>query len=198
MEELKSLERLINSISKLPSIGKKTAERIAYAMLEMNDDDLNEFSDSIAKLKSHVHHCKICGNYTEKDICDICSDNERDSTTLMVVSYPKDIIAVEKSESFNGKYYVLGGVISPSKGKNIEDLNINELIERIKNDNVKEVILATNPNIDGETTALYLAHKLIDLNVEVTRLAYGLPIGGILDYADSLTLSKALEGRRKI
>ncbi|MEA5061442.1 Recombination protein RecR [bioreactor metagenome] len=198
MENLKALERLINSLAKLPSVGQKSAERMAYAMLEMKDEDLQEFSDAIKNLKSSIHRCQICGNYTEEEICPICKDNERDKSAIIVVSYPKDVIAIEKAESFNGTYHVLGGVISPSKGKTIEDLNIPNLIARLKDGKVKEVILAMNPNVDGETTALYLARKLEDYNVSITRLAYGLQIGGALDYTDALTLSKALEGRRKI
>ena len=198
MENLKALEHLINSLAKLPSVGQKSAERMAYAMLEMKDEDLQEFSDAIKNPKSSIHRCQICGNYTEEEICPICKDNERDKSTIIVVSYPKDVIAIEKAESFNGTYHVLGGVISPSKGKTIEDLNIPNLIARLKDGKVKEVILAMNPNVDGETTALYLARKLEDYNVSITRLAYGLQIGGALDYTDALTLSKALEGRRKI
>ena len=198
MENLKALERLINSLAKLPSVGQKSAERMAYAMLEMKDEDLQEFSDAIKNLKSSIHRCQICGNYTEEEMCAICKDNDRDKSTIIVVSYPKDVIAIEKAESFKGTYHVLGGVISPSKGKTIEDLNIPNLIARLKDGKVKEVILAMNPNVDGETTALYLARKLEDYNVSITRLAYGLQIGGALDYTDALTLSKALEGRRKI
>lgn len=198
MENLKALERIVASLAKLPSVGQKSAERMAYAMLEMNALDLEEFSDAIKELKIKIHRCPICGNYTEDEICSICKDDSRDNRILIVVSYPKDVIAIEKSESFNGKYHVLGGVISPSKGKSIEDLNIASLFERLKDGWIEEVILATNPNVDGETTALYLARKLEEYKITVTRLAYGLPIGGALDYADSLTLSKALEGRRKI
>lgn len=198
MENLKALERLIDSLAKLPSVGKKSAERMAYAMLEMDEADLEEFSAAIVNLKMQIHHCPICGNYCENEVCEICADSNREDSTLMVVSYPKDIIAIEKSESFRGKYHVLGGVISPSKGKSIEELNFSSLVERIKIGSIKEIILATNPNIDGETTALYLAKKLEEFPIEITRLAYGLPIGGVLDYADALTLSKAFEGRRKI
>ncbi|MFA5503249.1 MAG: recombination mediator RecR [Bacilli bacterium] len=198
MENLKSLTRLIDSLTKLPSVGKKSAERMAYAMLEMDEEDLKEFSNAVKDLKAKITRCPICGNYTESDLCSICKDDTRDESLIMVVSYPKDIIAIEKSESFHGKYHVLGGIISPSKGKTIEELNIASLIKRIESGNVKEIILATNPNVDGETTALYLARKLEPYGLNVTRLAYGLPIGGVLDYADALTLSKALEGRRKI
>ena len=198
MEKLKSLERLQESLAKLPSVGKKSAERMAYAMLEMDEDDLNEFSDAVKALKSSIHTCPVCGNLTENDICDVCSDETRDHSTVLVVSYPKDIIAFEKADGYKGLYHVLGGTISISKGKGIEDLQIPSLIARIEQGKIKEVIIATNPTVDGETTALYLAKILEKYDVNVTRIAYGLPMGGNLDYTDALTLAKALEGRRKI
>ena len=198
MSELKSLIRLQESLSKLPSVGKKSAERMAFAMLEMNDDDLLEFSEAIRDLKNKIHHCPICGNITEDEICDICSDESRDQTTLMVVSSPKDVISFEAAEGYKGKYHVLGGTISLSKGKGVDDLNIPLLLERVDKENIKEIIIATNPTVDGETTALYLAKLLQSKDVNVTRLAYGLPMGGNLEYADALTLAKAIEGRRKI
>lgn len=198
MKTLKSLERLQESLAKLPSVGKRSAERMAFAMLEMDDEDLIEFSEAIRDLKNKIHICKICGNITEDDICEVCSDDSRDKTTLMVVSSPKDIIAFENAEEYHGLYHVLGGTISLSKGKGIEDLNIDSLLNRVDDGEIKEIIIATNPTVDGETTALYLAKLLKDKPVNVTRLAYGLPMGGHLDYADSLTLAKAIEGRRKI
>lgn len=198
MSELKSLIRLQESLSKLPSVGKKSAERMAFAMLEMDDDDLLEFSEAIRDLKNKIHHCPICGNITEDEICDICSDESRDQTTLMVVSSPKDVISFEAAEGYKGKYHVLGGTISLSKGKGVDDLNIPSLLERVDKENIKEIIIATNPTVDGETTALYLAKLLQSKDVNVTRLAYGLPMGGNLEYADALTLAKAIEGRRKI
>lgn len=198
MKELKSLTRLEECFSSLPSVGKKSAERMAFAMLDMSDEALVEFSDAIKDLKESIHICPVCGNLTEDDICDICSDESRDKSLLMVVSYPKDLIAFEKTESFHGLYHVLGGTISVSRGKSIEDLAIPQLLSRIESGTIKEVIVATNPTMDGETTALYLAKILEPKGVNVTRLAYGLPMGGNLDYTDSLTLSKAFEGRRKI
>ena len=198
MEKLKALERLEESLNKLPSVGKKSAERLAFAMLEMENDDLNEFSDAVKELKKSIHVCPICGNFTENEICSVCSDDSRDKTIIMVVSSPKDIIALEKAEGYHGLYHVLGGTISLSKGKGIEDLKIKELLERLEGGIVKEVILATNPTVDGETTALYLAKLIEPLNISITRIAYGLPMGGNLDYADSLTISRAIEGRRKI
>ncbi len=198
MEKLKALIRLQESLSKLPSVGKKSAERMAFAMLEMDDEDLNEFSDAIKELKVKIHLCPICGHITEDDVCDICADKDRDQSTLMVVSSPKDVIAFENAEGYHGLYHVLGGTISISKGKGIDDLNIDSLLKRVDSGNIKEIIIATNPTVDGETTALYLAKLLDGKNVNVTRLAYGLPMGGNLDYADALTLTKAIEGRRKI
>ena len=196
--DLKALVRLQESLAKLPSIGKKSAERMAFAMLEMEDEDLNEFADAIKELKTKIHLCPICGNITDEEYCSICTDKERDKSLLMVVSSPKDIIAFENAEGFNGVYHVLGGTISLSKGKGIEDLNISSLLKRVDEGEIKEIIIATNPTVDGETTALYLAKLLESKNVNVTRLAYGLPMGGNLDYADALTLAKAIEGRRKI
>lgn len=198
MEKLKSLVRLEESLAKLPSVGKKSAERMAYAMLEMEDDDLLEFSNAIKNLKNRIHTCPICGCLTEDDVCEICSNDLRDKTTLMVVSYSKDLLAFENAEGYNGLYHVLGGVISLSKNIGIENLRITELLDRVKDGQIKEVIIATNPTIEGETTAMYLSKLLNPFVEQVTRLAYGLQMGGNLDYTDSLTLSKAIEGRRKL
>ena len=198
MEKLKALIRLEESLAKLPSVGRRSAERIAYAMLNMEDDDLAEFSDAIKDLKKSVHICPICGFLTEEENCAICRDDSREKDVLMVVSYPKDVIAFENAESYRGLYHVLNGVISLSKGGTIEDLNINSLLDRVNNNHFKEVIIATNPTIEGETTALYIAKLIKDKVNNVTRLAYGLQMGGNLEYTDSLTLSKAVEGRRKL
>lgn len=195
--ELKSFDRLVESLSKLPSVGRKSAERMVYAMLNMDEEDLKEFSESVLGL-SRIHRCSICGTYTEEDICDVCKDDNRDKTTLMVVSYPKDMLAFEKSEGYDGLYHILNGAISTSKGVGIEDLNIESLFQRLDKGDIKEVILATNPNVDGETTALYLSKKLEKYDINITRLAYGLQIGSALDYTDSLTLNKALQGRHKM
>ena len=161
MEELKALVKLQESLAKLPSIGKKSAERMAFAMLEMDDEDLQEFSNAIIELKQKIHVCPICGNLTEDDICSVCKDESRNKSTIIVVSSPKDIIAFEKTGEYNGLYHVLGGTISFNKGKDIEDLNIPSLLERVEKNHIEEVIIATNPTVDGETTALYLA-KLLD------------------------------------
>lgn len=197
MEKLEPLTRLEDSLAKLPSVGRKSAERMAFAMLEMSDDDLNEFATAIKELKSNIHICPRCGMLTNEEYCEICLDDSRDNTTLMVVSYPKDVISIEKSRGFNGLYHVLNGEICLSKGKDASNLNIDSLIERISSNNIKEVIMATNPTIDGETTALYITKLLEPYNINVTRLAYGLQMGGNIDYTDQLTLLKALEGRRK-
>ena len=198
MEKLKALERLEESLNKLPSIGKKSAERLAFAMLEMEEDDLKEFAEAVATLKESIHECPICGNLTEDGVCSVCADEGRDKTTIMVVSSPKDILALEKAEDYKGLYHVLGGTISLSKGKGIDTLNIPSLMKRLESGEIKEVILATNPTVDGETTALYIAKLIEPMNIAVSRIAYGLPMGGNLDYTDSLTISKAIQGRRKI
>ncbi len=198
MKELKSVTKLVDSFAKLPGVGHKSAEKMAYSILEMDEEDVEIFSDALKELKANVHHCPICGAYTEGDICEICSNENRDKTKIIVVSYPRDIEPFEKLGNYNGLYHVLGGVISAVNGVGINDLKIDSLEKRIKDNNVKEVIIATNPTTEGETTALYLAKILENKDVNLTRLAYGLPMGGHLEYADSLTLSKALEGRKKI
>ena len=198
MERLKSLDNLIESLYKLPGVGKKSAERMAYSLLDFSDEDLQSIADSISSLKSKIHFCPICGMITDIDGCYICDDKNRDESTLMVVSYPKDVMSIENSDSYHGQYHVLNGELSLSKGMNVEKLNIESLLKRLDEGHFLEVILATNPTVDGETTSMYLAKLLEKYNVKVTRLAYGLQIGGNLDYVDPLTLSKALEGRHKI
>jgi len=198
MEKLKSLIRLEEALARLPSVGKKSAERMAYAMLDFSDEDLKEISEAISDLKINIKRCSICGMIAEDDECEICKDENRDESVLMIVSYPKDIFTIEKSGVFNGKYHVLNGEICLSKGRGLDSLNLIPLYKRLEEGKIKEVILATNPTIDGETTALYLAKNLESYGVNITRLAYGLQMGGNLDYVDPLTLNKALEGRRKI
>ena len=198
MEKLKALTRLEESLVKLPSVGRRSAERMAYALLSMDEEDLNEFSDALKNLKQSIHVCPICGFLTDGDKCALCGDNEREKDVLMVVSYPKDVIAFENAETYHGLYHVLNGVLSLGKGGAVENLNIDSLLERVNKNSFNEVIIATNPTIEGEATALYVA-KLLEAKVgKVTRLAYGLQMGGNLEYTDSLTLSKAIEGRRKL
>ena len=198
MDKLKPLSRLEDSLAKLPSVGRKSAERMAFAMLEMNDEDLNEFVEAIKNLKEEIHYCPECGMLTSEDKCEICSNDQRDKSLLMVVSYPKDVISLEKSNGYNGLYHVLNGELCLAKGRDVSTLNIASLIERVSKGDIKEVIMATNPTVDGETTALYITKLLEPYNVNITRLAYGLQMGGNIDYTDQLTLLKALEGRRKL
>ena len=198
MQNLKSLEVLSEQLAKLPGVGKKSAERMAYSMLSFTSEDLSDIADAIKSLKDKIHFCPICGMISDIDGCYICDDSTRDQSLLMVVSYPKDVMSLEKSGAFNGQYHVLNGELCLSKGINPQDLNIDALLDRLDKGEIKEVILATNPTVDGETTSMYLAKLLEKYNVNVTRLAYGLQMGGNLDYVDPLTLSKALEGRRKI
>lgn len=171
---------------------------MAYSVLELSEEDVNDFSDALKEVKSKIHHCPICGTYTEDEICEICSDESRDKTKIVVVSYPKDVVAFEKLGTYNGVYHVLGGVLSAINGIGVNDLKIKELQKRIHEQHVQEIIIATNPTIEGETTALFLAKILENEEISITRLAYGLPMGGHLEYADTLTLSKAFEGRKKI
>ena len=198
MKEFKSINKLTDSFHRLPGIGHKTAEKMAYQCLELPEDAVKQFSDALLEVKSRIHHCPNCGAYTENDVCDICANDMRDQSKILVVSYAKDVIAFEKIGVFDGLYHVLGGVLSSVNGITIDDLNIASLEKRIKDGDVKEVIVATNPTTEGETTALYLAKVLEPLGIRVTRIAYGLPLGGHIEYTDALTLSKALEGRNKI
>ena len=198
MKEFSSIAKLIDSFQRLPGIGHKTAEKMAYQVLEMKDENVEYFADALREVKSKIHHCPICGSYTEDDVCEVCANELRDKTKVMVVSYPKDVIAFEKIGAFDGVYHVLGGALSSVNGITISDLNISSLFDRIEKQKVTEVIVATPPNTEGETTALYLARILANTGVSVTRIAYGLPLGGHLEYADALTLTKALEGRNKI
>lgn len=198
MKYPQTFENLINGLKKLPGVGSKSAERMAYQILNMDDEDISKLATSLLDSKEKLTRCKKCGCMSECDECEICKDSARDTKTLCVVQSTKDVYALEKVKNYNGVYHVLNGVISPSLGVTPNDLNLNILVDRIINDEIKEVILATNPNIEGETTALYIAKLLENKNVEVTRLAYGLPVGASLDYADEYTLIKSLQGRRKL
>ena len=178
-------------------MGKKSAERMAYALLDKSDEDIQEFADALLALKQEVKKCPKCGLLIDSDTCPICDDPTRDNKKILVVSYYKDALAIENSEGYNGLYHVLNGEISLNKGVTVDNLNISSLLDRVNN-GVEEIIIATNPTIDGETTALYISKLLNGSKVDITRLAYGLPMGGNLDYTDQLTLQKALEGRHKI
>lgn len=192
------VQALINEFSKLPTIGPKTAARLVFHLLNRPRNEAHALSDAILAVKDRVRFCSICGSLTENDPCDLCTDERRDGAVLCVVAEAKDIYAIERTSAFKGRYHVLGGLISPMDGIGPAQLRVKELIERIGTEKPREIILATNPNAEGEATALYLSRLITPLGVDVTRLAYGLPIGGDLDYADELTLTKALEGRRAL
>lgn len=198
MKELPTLEKLRDAFSRLPGIGVKSAERMAYSVLSWDDERRNSLIDALSSISNNIHKCPICGLYTENPSeCDYCLDENRDHSSLCVVSENKDALAIERMHTFSGVYHVLGGYINASKGVGIDSLRIDELVKRVEEGKIKEVILATDPTLEGETTALFIA-KLLEGKAEVTRLGYGLPMGASLDYADSLTLSKAFEGRKKI
>lgn len=190
-------EILIDNFRKLPGVGQKTAERYAFEFLKWNQDEIDDFINTCLEAKKNIKRCTVCGNLAEGDLCEICKDTERDSSIICVVEQVQDLIAMEKTEEYKGMYHVLNGVISPSKGILPENINIDSLLERC-NDTIKEVILATNPTVEGETTALYLSKLLEKKNIKITRIAHGIPMGGHLDYADELTLIKALENRKQI
>lgn len=191
------LDRLIGELSRLPGIGPKTAQRLAFYILKISKDRVESLADAILQAKELITYCSICGNFTDVDPCSICQTPYRDKNTIMVVEDPKDIVAMEKTRDYKGLYHVLHGAISPLEGVGPDDIKIKELLARITPE-IKEVILATNPNVEGEATAMYLAKLLKPLDVKVTRIAYGIPMGGDLEYADEVTLTKALEGRQKI
>jgi len=197
MRPLKSLQSLIESFEKLPGVGSKSAERMAHAVLELPLADVEQFQSSLIAVKNTIHPCQECGILTESQRCEIC-DSSRPYHTLIVVSYAKDVFAFERLENPDYRYHVLGGVLSASKGLGVQDLTIKALQNRLKNHPFQEIILATNPTLEGETTAQYLATVLAQPNLSITRLGYGMPMGGHVDYADALTLSKALTGRTKV
>lgn len=192
----KSLTQLIEEFKKLPGVGNKTAERYALFILDLDKDSVNSLSNQLKTTKQSIKHCHNCGNYTESTLCDICQDPNRNQELLCVVSSPKDIIAIEKTGQYLGHYHVLGGLISPINGVMPEDLSINELIKRAQSQDVKEVVLALNPTIEGETTSYYIAKKLQGL-VDVSVLAQGLPMGGHLEYVDEMTLTRSFKNRKK-
>lgn len=192
------LEKLIEQFEKLPGVGHKSAQRLAFYVLAMNKEEAEEFAKAIIDAKTVIKTCSVCQNLTEGDKCPICSDPTRDRSTICVVTDPKDLIALERTREYNGLYHVLHGVISPLSGIGPDDIKIRELLERAASDEVKEIILATNPDTEGETTAMYIARLLRPFGLKVTRLAYGMPVGGHLEFSDQKTLSMALEGRRLV
>jgi len=192
------IARLIEGFTKLPGIGPKTAQRLAFYVLNMDDEDVYHLANALVSSKKELHYCSVCQNITDQDPCSICRDKSRDPSVICVVQDPKDVIAMEKTKEYHGLYHVLNGVISPMDGIGPEDIKIKELLVRLEDEQIEEIILATNPNIEGEATAAYLARLVKPFKIKVTRIAHGLPVGGDLDYADEVTLSKALEGRREV
>lgn len=194
----KPIENLIRQLSKLPGIGQKTAQRLAFHIINMEDEDAKALSSSILEAKEKIQFCSICQNIADSNPCEICSSSDRSSEVICVVESPREVIAMEKSKEFNGKYHVLHGTISPSNSITPDMLKIRELVERLASDDIKEVILATNPTIDGEATAMYIARLLKPFGIKITRIARGLPMGADIEYADEVTITKALENRVEI
>lgn len=197
-EFLEPLELIIEQFRKLPGVGRKSASRMAFGIVDMNPEQIDRFLNTIKEAKSSIKTCKICGNLTTSEVCHLCSDPKRDNSVICVVEDVKALMAMEKVRSYQGVFHVLYGTISPIDGRGPDDIRIAELIERINNGNVKEIILATNPTIDGETTAIYISKLLKPLGISTTRLASGIPVGGDLDYADEMTLLNAIDGRKEI
>lgn len=194
----KPLSKLIGELSKLPGIGGKSAQRLAFHILSLSDKEAIGLADAITDAKRTMKYCSICGNLTDVDPCGICSDPSRDQSVICVVESPKDVSAMERIREFDGLYHVLHGAISPMDGIGPEDINLKALIVRLQQNDVREIILATNPNIEGEATAMYIARLVKPSGIMVTRIAHGVPVGGDLEYADEVTLSKAMEGRREL
>ena len=194
----KPLNKLINELSKLPGIGGKTAQRLAFHILSMDDKDAFALADAVRNAKTAMTYCSVCGNFTDQDPCAICSDDTRDKSTICVVENPRDVAAMEKIREYRGYYHVLHGAISPMDGIGPDDINLKSLIPRLHDEAVKELIIATNPNIEGEATAMYIARLIKPSGIKVSRIAHGIPVGGDLEYADEVTLLKAMEGRGKL
>jgi len=192
------VQDLIDELGRLPGVGPKSAQRIAFHLLKVEPADAERLARAIHEVKAKVHFCRVCFNVAEGDLCRICRDTRRDPTLVCVVEEPRDLVAIERTQEFRGRYHVLGGAISPIEGVGPDDLRIRELLGRVEPDAIREVILATNPNVEGEATAMYLARLLTPLGIRVTRIASGLPVGGDLEYADEVTLGRAFAGRREM
>ncbi|MFF3038757.1 recombination mediator RecR [Arthrobacter citreus] len=193
-----AVQELIDELGRLPGVGPKSAQRIAFHILESNAEDMSRLAAAIVTVKEKVKFCQVCGNVTEQETCNICRDPRRDPTMICVVEESKDVIAVERTRSFRGRYHVLGGAINPIAGIGPDQLRIRELLSRLSDEQISEIIIATDPNLEGEATATYLVRMLKTLGITVTRLASGLPVGGDLEYADEITLGRAFEGRRSL
>ena len=192
-----SLENLIDKFASLPGIGRKSAQRLAFYLLSLPDDEARSFADAVTAAKASVKCCKICQNFTEEEVCPICTSDRRDRSTVCVVSEPRDVLSIERSHEYNGVYHVLHGVLSPISHVGPDDIKINELVKRVASDDseISEIIMATNPDTEGEATAMYISRLLKPFDVKVTRLAYGIPVGSNLEFADDATLLRAIEGR---
>lgn len=192
------LNELVSQFARLPGIGKKTAQRLAFDILQQPEENAKRFAEALINARQKIHFCKCCQALTDREICLICDDSHRDKSVICVVEDPKDVLAFERTREFNGVYHVLHGVISPLDGIGPDQLKIKELMTRLSNDDVKEIIMATNPTVEGEATASYISRLVKPMGIKVTRLAYGIPVGGDLEYADEYTLARALEGRNEI
>ena len=193
-----ALQNLADQFARLPGVGSKTAQRLAFHVLSLPDGEAEEFANAILEAKQQVHTCPVCQNLTDRELCPICDDDTRDHSVVCVVADPKDVIAMERSREYRGVYHVLHGVISPLNHVTQDDIRIRELLKRVSQGEIKEVIMATNPDTEGEATAMYISRLLRPMEVKVTRLAYGVPVGSQLEYADEVTLSRALEGRQEM
>lgn len=196
MEAAPAIQKLLDELERMPGVGPKSAQRIAYWLLNADRETALRLADAIVEVKDSVHFCSRCFNYAEDDLCEVCASPNRDASAICVVSEPRDIAAIERTAAYSGVYHVLGGVLSPMEGVGPDDLHISELMGRLASEDVSEVLLATNPNVEGETTAAYLARLIKPLGIKVTRLASGLPVGGDLEFADEVTLGRAIESRR--
>ena len=197
-EHIESLQKLAEQFARLPGIGKKSATRLAYAVLELSDEEARTFAETIVQAKENIHLCPICQSLTDKEVCSVCNDISRDRSTICVLEDTKAVVSLERVREYRGLYHVLHGVISPMDGITPDKLKIKELLARLESDEVKEIIIATNPTVEGEATAMYLSKLLSGLGLKITRLAYGIPVGSDLEYADEVTLYRAIEGRRDI
>lgn len=192
------IAKLIEAFSHLPGVGSKTAGRLAFHVLRMKEDDVVDFAKALVNVKRNLQYCSVCCNITDTDPCRICEDKSRNAASICVVQEPRDLVAMERTREYDGYYHVLHGAISPMEGIGPDDIKVAELLRRLSDEQVQELIMATNPNIEGEATAMYLSRLVKPFGIKVTRIAHGLPVGGDLEYADEVTLSKALEGRREV
>ncbi len=194
----KPLARLVGEFEKLPGIGPKSAQRLAFYILRLSEEEGRSLADAIVEVKARIHFCRVCYNFTDQEECEICRDKRRSDDLICVVGDPRDLIAIEKTGEFKGKFHVLGGVLAPMEGIGPDQLKIRELLARLREHEVKEIVMAMNPNVEGDATAMYLAGLLKPLGIKITRIAHGVPVGGDLDYADQATLIQAYEGRREM